>query len=86
VIEQMGGRLERIENLLKKLGMPTRIPRKYKTDQLVDLLRRDKKAVGSWPRFVLLEKLGAVLCRDGQWAQEVGEDIVVNVLNKIIEG
>lgn len=79
-------RIERIEALLKKLGMPTRIPKQYKTDQLIDLLRRDKKAVGSRPRFVLLEKLGAVLCRDGQWAQEVGENIVVNILNEIIEG
>lgn len=69
-------RLERIETILVKLGLPTRIPEMMTKEQLIDLLRTDKKAVGKWPRFVLLESLGTTLCRDGQWAHEVTQDIV----------
>lgn len=76
-------RLQRIENLLKKLDMPTRIPQQYKTDQLIDLLRRDKKALSRWPRFILLEKLGQALCRDGQWAHEVKEEMAGEVIEEM---
>ena len=69
-------RLERIENLLVKLGMPTRIPASMTKEKIIELLRTDKKAVGKWPRFVLLEALGKTLCRDGQWAHEVPQEVV----------
>jgi len=74
-------RLERIEQVLVKLGMPTRIPPELKKQRLIELLRTDKKAVGKWPRFVLLESLGVTLCRDGQWAHEVPQGVVENCLD-----
>ncbi|MHC4855721.1 MAG: 3-dehydroquinate synthase [Planctomycetota bacterium] len=76
-------RLERITNLLVKLGMPTRIPADITKEKIIDLLRTDKKAVGKWPRFVLLESLGAALCRDGQWAHEVSQDVVEQCLDEL---
>jgi 3-dehydroquinate synthase len=76
-------RLHRIGALLKKLGLPTRIPANLKPDTLIELLRTDKKAVAGWPRFVLLEKIGTVLCRDGQWAVDVSQDRIEKCLESL---
>lgn len=76
-------RLGRIETLLKRFGLPVRIPSGMQADKLIDLLRTDKKAVGGWPRFVLLEKLGTALQRDGQWAHAVDEELVRNVIEQL---
>lgn len=94
------GRMGRIEGLLKKLGLPTRIggvidgvgtahptnPMRIggmSVEHLLNLLTMDKKAVGKWPRFVLLERLGQVYCKDGQWAVEVESEVVKQVIEKI---
>jgi 3-dehydroquinate synthase len=69
-------RLERIRNLLVKLEMPTQIPANITKEKIMDLLRTDKKAVSQWPRFVLLEALGKTLCRNGQWAHDVPQEVV----------
>ena len=76
-------RLGRIENLLINLGMPTGIPVNMPQDTLIELLRKDKKAVGKWPKFVLLESLGKTLCRDGQWAHDVSQKIVEKCLDEL---
>ena len=76
-------RLMRIESLLKKLGMPTRISAEMKKAHLIELLSTDKKAVGRWPRFVLLESLGTTLCKDDQWAHEVSRDVVEQCLDQV---
>lgn len=80
-------RLERIERILVKLGLPVSIGGGSMThptvSQLMDLLSLDKKAVGKWPRFVLLEKLGKVCCKDGQWAQEVSRDIIEECMGQL---
>jgi 3-dehydroquinate synthase len=80
-------RLERIETLLVKFGLPTKIDgglRAHPTvSQLMDLLAMDKKAVGKWPRFVLLEKLGQAYCKDGQWAHDVPREIIEQCLGQL---
>ena len=78
-------RIQRIEQLLIKLGMPTVIPPDIKKEDLVELLRADKKAVGQWPRFILLESLGRALCTDGQWAHEVLQDDVEKCMDELYE-
>lgn len=76
-------RLQRIEQLLKKLGIPTVIPPEIRKGGLIALLATDKKAVGQWPRFILLQSLGKTLCKDGQWAHEVSRDIVEKCLDDL---
>ena len=76
-------RLGRIETILKKLGMPTVIPPEIKKEQLIELLRTDKKAIGKWPRFILLESLGNTLCKNEQWAHEVSQGIVEKCLDDL---
>ncbi|MHC5082853.1 MAG: 3-dehydroquinate synthase [Planctomycetota bacterium] len=76
-------RIARIEALLKKMSLPTTIPANLKKDQLMDLLGKDKKAVGKWPKFVLLESMGVTLCVDGQWAHDVSRDVVEQCLDEL---
>jgi 3-dehydroquinate synthetase len=52
---------------------------------LIDLLALDKKAVGKWPRFVLLEKLGAVWYKDSQWAHEVSREVIETCLGRLFK-
>ena len=76
-------RLDRIKNLLSKLKMPLNIPKTLAKSQLIDIMRRDKKAVNKWPRFVLIDKIGTPHCTDGQWANEVSQQIVEKVLDML---
>ncbi len=83
--KQMGladaDRIERVCALLCRLSVPLVIPTDLSTDSFMDLLTRDKKTVGGWPRFVLLEKIGKPLVRSGQYAHEVAPEIVRSILN-----
>lgn len=77
-------RLSRLRRLLEQLGQPTRIPKAISKAALIDLLKRDKKAVGQWPRFVLLEQLGRTLCKESQWAHEVAPEAVETVIEALV--
>ncbi len=74
-------RLERITSLLKRLGVPTKLPADLDNRQLIDLLKHDKKAVSQWPKFVLLDRLGRVHCPAGQYAVDADRTIVEKVLD-----
>jgi 3-dehydroquinate synthase len=75
--------LARIENVLKAFGMPTKIPAEINKDDLVEIIKRDKKAVNKWPKFALLDKIGSARCVDGQWANDVPEGTLNGVLGKL---
>jgi 3-dehydroquinate synthase len=47
-------------NLIKKTGLPLRIPDNISVDDIIDKMYVDKKARGSRPEFVLLQKIGKV--------------------------
>ncbi|MFA5252960.1 MAG: hypothetical protein WC454_10305, partial [Phycisphaerae bacterium] len=92
VIEQKLGltnakeRLAQLKQLLAKLNISLKVPAKIKKEQILDIISRDKKAIGKWPRFVLLEKTGKVL-RDGeQYACNVKREIVEDVIDIILMG
>ncbi len=76
-------RLSRVENVLKELGVPTRIPRAIALDELMDLIKRDKKAIDKWPRFVLNRGLGQIQQENGQWAVRVEQRVVEKVLQAL---
>jgi 3-dehydroquinate synthase len=78
-------RLDAIAAVLGRLGVPLKIPRSLQKEALFDIIRRDKKAVSRWPRFVLLEDVGVTLCKDGQWAHEVGREVVEDVIDRLYE-
>ena len=76
-------RLDRVLALLEKLGMPTKIPAQITEQQLIDLIKRDKKAVDQWPKFVLINQIGQVHQVEGQWAVSVERTVVEKVLKRL---
>ncbi len=77
------GRFDRVQTLLERLGVPVKLPADMNEDELIDLLKHDKKAVDRWPRFVLVAPLGQVHHPQDQYAVEVGRDVVEKVLTKL---
>ena len=77
------GRLERIRGILQKLGVPVKLPEDLADKDLIDLIKRDKKAVNKWPRFVLITEIGEVYRRNEQYAVEVAPEVVKKVLDKL---
>ncbi|MHC4722221.1 MAG: 3-dehydroquinate synthase [Planctomycetota bacterium] len=77
------GRLERIKRIFKKLGVPVTLPKDLAEDDLIDLIKHDKKAVDKWPKFVLISEIGQAYCQDGQWAVEVERGVVEKVLREL---
>ena len=78
-----GKNREKTSKLLKKLGLNLKIPAGITKKTLINLLKRDKKAVHKWPKFVLLEDLGKALRKDGQWAHDVERELVENTLDAL---
>ncbi|ARN56951.1 3-dehydroquinate synthase [Sedimentisphaera salicampi] len=76
-------RVEKTENLLKELSLPVRIPEYISTEQILSLIKHDKKAVDGWPRFALIEDIGKALTKGGQWAHPVDAEIVESAVNKL---
>lgn len=77
------GRLERITSILEKLHVPVKLPSNIAEKDLVDLIKRDKKAVNKWPRFVLIAKIGEIYRQSGQYAVEVAPEVVEKVLQRL---
>ena len=76
-------RFERIGKVLTGLGVPVKKPANISKSVLIDIIRRDKKAINKWPRFVLIDRIGNTHRREGQWAVEVKQDVVEKVLGKL---
>ncbi len=78
-------RTETIKKLLLEISQPISIPADYPIDGLLDIIRRDKKAVDKWPRFALIQETGKPYSKDGQWAHPVSLEIVTDVLRELSE-
>jgi 3-dehydroquinate synthase len=90
VIEQklgLGGekRIQELKNIFAKLQIDLTVPKSITKKQILDIISRDKKAVQKWPRFVLLEKTGKVLCRDGRYAHKVERKIVEQAIDILLK-
>ena len=77
------GRLERIRRILEKLNVPVKLPEDLADKDLIDLIKRDKKAVNKWPRFVLITEIGEVYRRNEQYAVEVTPEVVEKILDRL---
>lgn len=77
------GRLDRIRGILEKLAVPVKLPPNMAEEDLIDLIKRDKKAVNKWPRFVLTDRIGEVYREHGEYAVEVAPEIVSKVVAEL---
>ncbi len=89
IIEQklgLGGeeRLASLKKLFGRLDISLKVPKSITKRQILDIISRDKKAVQKWPRFVLLEKTGKVLCKNGQFALQVERKIVEETIDILL--
>jgi 3-dehydroquinate synthase len=90
IIEQKLGfgdkkRLETLKKLFGRLNISLKIPKTIAKRQIFGIISRDKKAVQKWPRFVLLEKTGRVLCKNGDYAHKVERKIVEETIDILLK-
>ena len=90
IIEQKLGlgdkeRLEILKKLFGKLNISLIIPKIIAKRQIFDIITRDKKAVQKRPRFVLLEKTGKVLCKNGDYAHRVERKIIEETIDILLK-
>ncbi len=76
-------RLDRTTSLLEKLGVPVAIPSNITKETVMDLIKRDKKAIDKWPKFVLTKGLGQVQQENEQWAVSVERSVVERILQSL---
>jgi 3-dehydroquinate synthase len=76
-------RLERVRQILEKLNVPVKLPSNLAENELIDLIKRDKKSVKKWPQFVLLSDIGQVYCPQGQYAIKVAPELIEKVLKRL---
>jgi 3-dehydroquinate synthase len=76
-------RIDRVRRILEKLDLPVKLPCNLVENNLIELLKHDKKVLGGRPRFVLLRDIGEVYSRDGQWAVDVEPEVVERILNRL---
>ncbi len=74
----------RVENLLKRAGLPTEIPEYISKEDLVKKLYTDKKVRNGKLRFVFQREIGDVMCfGENIFAKEISEDEISKILQKM---
>jgi 3-dehydroquinate synthase len=58
-----GASLERIENLIEKIGLPSQVPQDIDPDRVFEVMGRDKKVRNGKARFVLPTDIGKVVIK-----------------------
>ena len=63
--------VERQYNLIKKAGLPTKIPTNLNPENILEILKTDKKVKAGKVRFILPEKIGQVIISDRVTAENI---------------
>ena len=74
--------VERLEQVLARVGLPTDIPDGAASDDIMTYLASDKKVRHGLMRFVFLSRIGAVHIAGGSWSQPVDEEVVLGLLEQ----
>ncbi len=75
--------VKRVEDLLKRVGLPTHIPDNVRKELIIDKLYTDKKVRNGKLRFVFQKEIGAMMCFDGCYTKEVEENEVAAVITQL---
>lgn len=71
---------ERVERILKNVGLPTRIPKNLDVELLYKAMENDKKRLGKIVRFVILSRIGRAFVTD-----DIGKLEALTTLEEMIE-
>ncbi len=74
------------ERLLQKYALPTRIPARLRTQDIVEALRYDKKYLAEGVRMALVSRIGELWHVDGEYAMPVSDDVIIPALEATMEG
>ena len=66
--------------LLRRTGLPIFLPEEYKTEDILELTLRDKKAKGGKARYTLPFRLGDMARYNGTYATHVDSELVCRVM------
>jgi len=67
----VAGTSARLENLLRRFGLPCELPPSISNKSLLEALELDKKALSSGLRLILLRAVGRAVIDDGSQAREI---------------
>ena len=73
-------RIDDIKKWFQEIGLPTTVPKELSTSQLIERMKKDKKAENKTLQFVLLKKIGQPI------KVKVNDDIALKLLRASIEG
>jgi 3-dehydroquinate synthase len=73
--------VERIENVLAKLGISKKLLRNIKLNNMLNVIKMDKKAKKNNAHFILLNKIGSVFKENSKIAHSVTDEIVTKAIN-----
>ena len=74
--------LKKQEDLLIKLGLPTKIPPEISDKDIIEVTSIDKKAKGGKERYCLPETIGKMHEFDKEYATHVDDEVVIKALQK----
>jgi 3-dehydroquinate synthase len=77
------GDFERLVILLRKAGLPTRLPKRPDLKMMIDTMKLDKKARDGNIEMVLPRKIGEMSDSDGKFGIKIEEDLIYNSLDQI---
>ncbi|MDQ7815022.1 MAG: NTP transferase domain-containing protein [Patescibacteria group bacterium] len=72
-------------DLMKRYALPTTIPRDIKADDIINLLRCNKKFHGGEAKFVLIRKIGEMWHDRGHYFVSCGDDVIREAINRSYE-
>ena len=75
--------LDRLVSLLRKAGLPTRLPKTPDLKVMIDTMKLDKKARGGNIEMVLPVKIGEMSDSDGKFGIKIKEDLIYDSLDQV---
>tara|TARA_B100001123_G_scaffold230760_1_gene259438 strand:- start:34888 stop:36009 length:1122 start_codon:yes stop_codon:yes gene_type:complete len=77
------GSVDRIRRIVEALGINIQLPTGSEPNEIINYLRRDKKARRGKLKFVFLSRMGLVYHADYSWSHPVEEKLVLDMLTSI---
>ena len=66
-----------IVSLLKRFGLPTRLPSKFPRKRILDAVKKDKKFEGGKIRFVVIPRIGVAYVADNVTPNDIREAVAM---------